>query len=129
MFSRNQRFVGIVYGLLVTLAILLTLVFAAAVWPLVYYVWFVCIGLAGYVSGHFASRLFGRFGLFLFVVGTLGMGAGTALLLATGVPPYEEAWNRVGEQVYRMGKWAALVLISGGHVVLGLYLQRKQAGV
>lgn len=130
VFSRNQRMTTLVYALSVIGGILFTITLAATSgWPVVYYVWPLFIGIASVVGGFFSSRLFVRFGLFLFVAGAAGIGGGMVLLLGSGSAGSPE-WNQTGRIILDSGQWIAALLLGGGHTFLGFYLLKKRsAGV
>ena len=122
-FSKNQSFIGQIYGILVSIGIVMSLtVTIFGGYSMIFFYWLIFIGISHFVSGHFTLKVVKMYGLFLIVLGLIFIIAcafySFSYSLGTGILPLDLSLD-----IYFFGQYAALLLAGMGQLLLWFYIK------
>jgi hypothetical protein len=122
-FSKNQAFVGQIYGILASVGIVMSLtVTIFGGYSVVFFYWLIFIGISLFVLGHFTLNMVKLYGLFLIVAG---------LILIVGYAFYSSSYSSgagilpldLSLDIYYFGQYTALLLAGIGQLILWFYIK------
>lgn len=122
-FSKNQSFIGQIYGIVVCVGIVMSLtVTILGGYSMIFFYWLIFIGISSFVSGHFTLKVVKIYGLFLIISGLFFIIA-TAFYVApyslgAGILPLDLSLD-----IYFFGQYVALLLAGVGQLILWFYIK------
>lgn len=124
-FSRNQSFIGQIYGILVGIGIVMSLtVTIFGGYSMIFFYWLIFIGMSLFVLGHFTLKVVKLYGLFLIILGLTLIIASSFYVapysLGAGLLPLDLSLN-----IYFFGQFTALLFSGIGQLILWYYIKYK----
>ena len=122
-FSRNQSFIGQIYGIVVCVGIIMSLtVTILGGYSMIFFYWLIFIGISSFVSGHFTLKVVKMYGLFLIISGLFFIIACAFYVapysLGAGILPLDLSLD-----IYFFGQYTALLLAGIGQLILWFYIK------
>lgn len=122
-FSRNQAFIGQIYGILVSVGIVMSLtVTLFGGYSMIFFYWLIFIGISLFVSGHFTLNIVKLYGLFLIVVSLVLIVVcafySSSYSFGAGILPLDLSLD-----IYFFGQYIALLLSGIGQLILWFYIK------
>ena len=122
-FSKNQSFIGQIYGIIVCVGIVMSLtVTILGGYSMIFFYWLIFIGISSFVSGHFTLKVVKMYGLFLIISGIFFIIASafyvSSYSLGAGILPLDLSLD-----IYFFGQYVALLLAGIGQLILWFYIK------
>ena len=122
-FSKNQSFIGQIYGIVVGVGIVMSLtVTILGGYSMIFFYWLVFIGISSFVSGHFTLKVVKIYGLFLIISGLFFIIASAFYVapysLGAGILPLDLSLD-----IYFFGQYVALLFAGIGQLILWFYIK------